>query len=218
MSRSEIHVGTLYRVVLARLGPTDDDVLDLAHQDLDTGVKTRGDGFVKDILEALFLAHDAVKEVRPVDMRSLGKLQSPVSDSVTARQGRTGETIDHLFVEVDLHHRLDRVTYVDQLEELQERRNAGGLLVVGRLVRPHLLGCDPEARCDVSVAERLKKEDEHLLDGLFDSTSDPSRIEVERLDPLEGFSVRLDELESNVERDEKLEGLEGLRFRAKFWC
>lgn len=129
-------------------------------------------------------------------------MQNPVSDFVATRQDRAGETTDHLLVEVDLHHRLDRVTNVDELEELQERSDAGGLLVVGRFVRPHLLGRDSEARCDVSVAERLEKEDKHLLDRLFDSTSDPSRVEIERLDPLEGFSVRLDKFESNVERDE----------------
>jgi hypothetical protein len=46
-------------------------VLDLAHEDLDAGVKTRGDGLVQDILEPLLLADDAIEEVGPVNVRSL---------------------------------------------------------------------------------------------------------------------------------------------------
>lgn len=88
LGRAEIEVSALDRVVFTRQRPRDDDVLDLAHQDLDTGVEARGDGLVQDVFKPLLLANDAVQEVGPIDVRGLRDRKTEVlavSDRVSLR-------------------------------------------------------------------------------------------------------------------------------------
>ena len=110
----------------------------------------------------------------------------------------------HLLVKVDLDHRLDCVADVDKLEELEQGRDARRLLVLGRLVGPHLLGGDSKAGGNVPIAERLQKQDEDLFDRLLDATADSTRVKRKRLDALERLAIALNELEGDIERNEQL--------------
>jgi hypothetical protein len=110
---------------------------------------------------------------------------------------------------------LDRVANVDELKELEQGRDARRLLMLRRLVCPHLLRRNPEAGGNVPVAERLQQEDEDLLDRLFHATADSAWVERKGLDTLERLSITLDELESDVERDEELQRLERLRLGSR---
>jgi hypothetical protein len=70
------------------------EVTDLIHQDLDTGVEARSHGIVKDRFESLLLSHDGIEEIGLIDV------------------------FRHFLVEIDLSHRLDRISDMDQFEEL----------------------------------------------------------------------------------------------------
>lgn len=48
----------------------------------------------------------------------------------------------YLFVKIYLYHRLYSITDMDQLKELEERRNAASFFMFSRLIRFHLL-CSP---------------------------------------------------------------------------
>jgi hypothetical protein len=119
---------------------------------------------------------------------------------------------NHLLVEVHLDHALDRVSDMDQLKELQQRRHTSRLLMLRRLILPHLLRRDPESRPDMAIAHRLKQHDEDFLDRLLDACAGPAGISLEGLDSLEGVPVGVDERESGVEGDEELKRFEGFGF------
>jgi hypothetical protein len=69
-------------------------VTNLIHQDLNTRIETSCDGIVQNRLESLLLSHDGIKKIGLVDV------------------------FGHFLIKVYLSHGLDRISHMNQFEEL----------------------------------------------------------------------------------------------------
>ena len=124
-----------------------------------------------------------------------------------------------LLVEKDLNHGLDGVCDVNKFKELHQRRDTRCLLMLGRLVRLHLVDsstsqavvritqasgeCNElcETRLDVPSAHGLEHEYEQFLDRLTDFVAIRTGVVLKRLGPFERLSVCMDDLKCDVKRE-----------------
>lgn len=90
----------------------------LIHQNFDPGIQPRCNGFIQCALEPFLFLHGTIQKICLVDIGGLGS--SEIALPLVGMPTREPAGITHqLFVKVDLNHRLNRVTDVDQFKELE---------------------------------------------------------------------------------------------------
>jgi hypothetical protein len=95
----------------------------LIHQHLCSSIKPCSNTVVERIFKALLLSHDYIQEVRFVDVWRLTQEAESGKTSVISK------CTYQFLVKEYLYHALDRIPYVDELEELQQRRHTGSFFV-----------------------------------------------------------------------------------------
>ena len=99
----------------------------LVHEDLGTRVQTGCYRIVKRVFETFLFAYDAVQKVCAIYMRGLQTTHTQISANGQPKKminSATKKTTYQLFIEIDLYHRLYRISnmYQTQRTEVRERR------------------------------------------------------------------------------------------------
>src|ERR1700722_13403056 len=110
------------------------------------GIQPRRDAIVQHVLKPLLLAHHDAENIRSVNVFGLSETAKHLSEKQDGRKKEGNREkkgaamiLTHLLVKVHLHHGLNRVSDVYQLEELKEGSYVRRLGVLRWIICRHLL-------------------------------------------------------------------------------
>lgn len=189
--RTQVHVLPWLGVVIPARLSCRDNVFRLAHEEVHARVEALRHGLVEGAFELFLLPYDGVEKVGAVNVPR------------------------ELLVKVHLHHLLDRIRDVHELEEVDEGHDVRlfsssscllcfGRGLGGRVPASDLLRGLGKARRDVRLAQHLQKGRCDLLDLRAHAMPVRARVVLERLDALQAVAVHVDQLQRRVEREEQL--------------
>lgn len=216
-SRPQLHRGVFRGVVLARLRQLGDDMVDFVHQRIGPSVQSGSDTVVQHVLKALLFAHDGVQEVGAVDVQCL------VSNWSVRTNATLGDVTYQFLIKVHLYHRLYGIANVHQLEKLQKGRNAARLFMLLWMIGLHLLrgpkqcqfsvastSCQTKhhtnipikSRTDVPLTKCLQQQHKNLFNRIPYAVPILPWISCERLRTLQRLTISVNELQSNIKREQ----------------
>jgi hypothetical protein len=114
----------------------------------------------------------------------------------------------HFLLEIDIDHLLDRISNVNQLEKLYEWSDLVRFSMFLGFVRFHLFDRALERRNDMVLPQDLQQDDKDFFDRVSYFTTISPGVPNERLNPFETVTIGLNQLESDVEREEELHPVE----------